>query len=106
LLNNYNIDYNRYADSDVFGADLPAVYISNIDVSENSLSSTFKIKLCIFEKSNPDGTFLWYQNDLVRGYLNIKVKFNDEDPFATIDIAKQEDISQYEYETRSDGSTK
>ena len=105
MLNNYNIDYNRYADSDVFGADLPAVYISNIDVSENSRSSTFKIKLCIFEKSNPDGTFLWYQNDLVRGYLNIRVKFNDEDPFATIDIAKQEDISQYEYETRSDGST-
>ena len=105
MLNNYDIDYNRYADSDVFGTSVPSVYISNIDISENTDSTTFKVKLCVFERSDASGSFLWYTNDLIRGYLNIKVKINDEQPFATMGIVKQEDIDQYVYETLPDGTT-
>ena len=104
MLDNYDIDYSRYADSDVFGTSVPSVYVNSIDISENDNSTTFKIMLCVFERSDPAGSFLWYKNDLVRGYLDIKVKLNEEDPFTTIDMVKQGDISEYEYETLSDGT--
>ena len=104
MLDNYDIDYNRYADSDVFGTSVPSVYINSVDISENSQTTTFKVMLCVFERSDPSGSLLWYKNDLVRGYLDIKVRLNQEDPFATIDMVNQGDISQYKYETLADGS--
>ena len=67
MLDNYDIDYSRYADSDVFGTSVPSVYVNSIDISENDNSTTFKIMLCVFERSDPAGSFLWYKNDLVRG---------------------------------------
>ena len=110
----YEIDFNRYSGSDVFGTVLPSVYVEKVDISSQAPTSeagsettTFEGTLVIYERRTPDSDSLWYTDDNLRQFMNIEVAFRyliGESSTATtttstLDIIAESDLEKYYFAT-------
>ena len=116
----YTLSYDTYVNSSIFGTNgMPSVYVDKVYVSSESdpnrpdygSFSTFKVSLYAYELSSPNETPLWYLDDNITQYLNIKVILWGEYGGNLIDLSTKlfspiasTDLSQYSIGTLPDGN--
>jgi hypothetical protein len=88
----YEIDFNRYADSDIFGGDLPNVYVEQVKISEEGGVVTLTGQLAMYELETTEDPSLWYTNDELREFFDIRVSLEYEMPNGSFVVSKEMDI--------------
>lgn len=88
----YEIDFNRYAESDAFGYILPSVYVEQVKISEEGGAVTFTGQLTMYELETSEDASLWYTNDELREFIDIRISLEYEMPNGTFLLNKEMDI--------------